>query len=127
MTTSLTTKEAPSRLANFLGWFSIAFGLAEIIAPRRLGRMVGVSGKGDLLQAYGLRELLSGLAILVSRRKAPWLWARVAGDAMDAATLAPGIYSLRKSQQLTSGIALAAVAAIGLLDIYAATQAQARQ
>lgn len=127
MATTLMRKDAPSKLANFLGWFSIALGLAEIFAPRRVGRMVGAEGKKDLLQAYGLREFLSGLGILVSRRKAPWLWARVAGDAIDVATLAPGLYSLRKSQQLTSGMALAAVAAIGLLDIYAAAQAQARR
>lgn len=112
---------------TFSDGFSIALGLAEIFAPRRVGRMVGAEGKKDLLQAYGIREFLSGLGILVSRRKAPWLWARVAGDAVDAATLAPSLYSLRKSQQLTSGVALAAVAAIGLLDIYAAAQAQARR
>jgi hypothetical protein len=125
--TTLARKQAPSKLANFLGWFSIALGLAELFAPRRVGRMVGVEGKPELLQAYGVREFLSGLGILASRQKAPWLWARVAGDAIDAAALAPGLYSLRKSRQLTSGMAVAAVAAIGLLDIYTALQAQARK
>ncbi len=118
--TTLVRKQAPSKLANFLGWFSIALGLAELFAPRRVGRMVGVEGKPELLQAYGVREFLSGLGILAS----PWLWARVAGDAVDAATLSPGLYSMRKSRQLTSGMAVAAVAAIGLLDIYTAVQAQ---
>lgn len=126
--TALVTKESrPLTLANFLGWFSIALGLAEIFAPRRVGRMTGVEGHRDLLQAYGLREFLSGLGILASRRKAPWLWARVAGDALDLATLAPGLYSFRKNRQLASGLAVAAVAGIGLLDLYCAIQAQDRR
>ncbi len=127
MTTMLMKQTRSSKLANFLGWFSIALGLAELFAPRRVGRMVGVEGDGSLVQAYGLRELLGGVGILAARQKAPWLWARVAGDLMDMATLAPGLYSIRRNRQLASGLAVAAVAAIGLLDIYSAAQAQGQR
>ncbi|AZG78600.1 hypothetical protein EHO51_11310 [Methylocystis rosea] len=114
-----------SKLANFLGWFSIALGLAELFAPRRVGSMVGVDG--SLVQAYGLREFLGGVGILAARQKAPWLWARVAGDVLDMVTLAPGLYSIRRNRQLASGLAVIAVAAIGLLDIYSAAQAQGQR
>jgi hypothetical protein len=127
MTTLVTQQGRPVKLANFLGWFSIALGLAELFAPRQVGRMVGVEGNGSLLQAYGLREFLGGLGILASRQKAPWLWARVAGDAIDLATLAPGLYSIRRNRQLASGLAVAAVAAVALLDIYGAAQAQGQR
>ena len=98
MTALVTNETRASKLANFLGWFSIALGLAEFFAPRRVGRMVGVEGNGSLLQAYGLREFFAGVGILASRRKAPWLWARVVGDALDLATLAPGLYSIRRNR-----------------------------
>lgn len=126
MTTMVMKETRTSKLANFLGWFSIALGLAELFAPRRVGRMVGVEGDGSLVQAYGLREFLGGVGILAARQKAPWLWARVAGDVLDMATLAPGLYS-RRNRQLASGLAVIAVAAIGLLDIYSAAQAQGQR
>jgi len=127
MTTMVMKETRSAKLANFLGWFSIALGLAELFAPRRVGRMVGVEGDGSLVQAYGLRELLAGVGILAARQKAPWLWARVAGDVLDMATLAPGLYSIRRNRQLASGLAVAAVAAIGLLDVYSAAQAQGQR
>ena len=127
MTTMLMKDTRSSKLANFLGWFSIALGLAELFAPRRVGRMVGVEGDGSFVQAYGLRELLGGVGILAARQKAPWLWARVAGDVLDMATLAPGLYSIRRNRQFASGLAVVAVAAIALLDIYGAAQAQGQR
>ncbi|WP_246695612.1 hypothetical protein [Methylocystis rosea] len=127
MSTMVMKETRSSKLANFLGWFSIALGLAELFAPRRVGRMVGVEGDGSLVQAYGLRELLGGVGILAARQKAPWLWARVAGDVLDMATLAPGLYNIRRNRQLASGLAVAAVAAIALLDIYGAAQAQGQR
>ena len=35
------TRSAES-LANALGWFSIGLGVAQLVAPRELGRLVGV-------------------------------------------------------------------------------------
>lgn len=125
---SLIEKETrPLKLANFLGWSSLALGLVEIVAPRQVGRLVGVHGNRDLLKVYGAREVLAGLGILISRRKAPWLWARVVGDALDLATLAPGLTSFKRNRRLASGLAVAAVAGVALLDIYCAAQAQDRR
>src|SRR4051794_31635707 len=81
------------QLAQGLGWFSIALGVAELVAPRSLARALGMEGNESLLQAYGAREIGTGIAILSSRRPAPWLWGRVAGDALDIATLACGMTS----------------------------------
>ena len=68
-------------LAAALGWFSIAIGLAEIIAPHVISRLIGVRGDHRvLLRVFGLREIASGLGILSQRNPAGWLWSRVAGD-----------------------------------------------
>jgi len=75
------------KTARALGWFSIALGLVELLAPKRLGKAVGMPDRPGLLRAYGLREIASGALLLARPRKAPWVWARVGGDALDLATL----------------------------------------
>ena len=81
------------RLAEALGWFSVGIGVATLMAPRPVARMIGVSDGEPgrwLLRLVGLRELVSGLGILNHRRPTGWLWGRVAGDAMDLGLLALG-------------------------------------
>src|SRR4051812_46003204 len=81
-------KWSPERMAEGLGWFSIGLGVAEVLAPRQLGRMIGLRRKHTfLLRLLGLREIASGLGILSKQRPAGWLWSRVGGDALDLALL----------------------------------------
>jgi len=77
------------RLARGLGWFSIGLGLAELLAPALVARLAGGRGRHTgLIRLYGLREIASGVAIFSQGRKpAGAVWTRVAGDAMDLATL----------------------------------------
>ena len=69
--------------ARGLGWFSIGLGVAEVLMPRTIGRAVGISGGRALLFVYGLREIATGIGILKAKNQTPWLWGRVAGDALD--------------------------------------------
>ncbi|MFY4728236.1 hypothetical protein, partial [Nitrospira sp. BLG_2] len=65
-----------------LGLFGIGLGLAELMAPRRLARMIGAPPEYDgLVRAMGLREVASGVGILTQRAPATAVWSRVAGDA----------------------------------------------
>jgi uncharacterized membrane protein len=77
------------RVARGLGWFSIGLGLAEIFAPRLVARVCGGSGRHTgIIRLYGLRAVAAGLMIFSQGRKpAAGVWSRVAGDAMDLATL----------------------------------------
>ena len=76
------------RLAKGLGWFSIGLGLAEVIAPKSLARLVGSEGNHTLLiRLMGLREITAGVGILTNRKPTGWMWARVAGDALDLTCL----------------------------------------
>src|SRR5215211_8122595 len=78
-------------LARGLVWFSIGLGLAEVIAPRALARALGMEGTETVIRAYGMREIATGVGILASEDPTPWIWGRVAGDALDLATLATGL------------------------------------
>lgn len=80
---------SPEQMAKCLGWFSVGLGVAQIVAPRKVARLIGVGPRFYyLMRMMGLRELTSGLGILTQRRPAGWLWSRVGGDAMDLALLA---------------------------------------
>jgi len=109
------------RLAHGLAWFSISLGLAELLAPRLVSRLVGGNGKyASLIRVYGARELLSGLLIFgQGSRPAAAVWSRVAGDAVDIATLAAAGASARTNK---GGVALAAASVLGVtaLDVYCA-------
>lgn len=117
-------RRSAETLARGLGWFSIGLGLAELLAPRALARTLGMQGSERLLQAYGLREVATGVGILMARQPAPWIWGRVGGDGLDLATLMPGL-SDRNPQQANVGLALAAVAGVTVLDIVCATELSA--
>ena len=100
-----------------LGWFSLGLGLAELLAPRQLSRGAGIRQNKSLLQGYGLREIVTGLGILLSQNPRPWIWGRVAGDVLDVATVA-ATADPKKPARL--GISTLALLGAGLTDLYAA-------
>jgi hypothetical protein len=102
-------------LAQGLGWFSIGLGLAELLAPRSIARALGMEERTGLIRAYGAREVAAGVGILTQKDPTPWVWGRVAGDALDLATLAGGL-DRRNPRRGNVGIALAAVAGVTILD-----------
>ena len=109
------------RVARGLGWFSIGLGLAQIAAPRRVARMLGVdddeANRGTLL-AIGVRELASGVGILTRERPIGPVWTRVGGDVMNLALLGRALgRDDAHRNRLTA--ATAAVVGLTILDILA--------
>jgi len=102
-------------LARSLGWFSLGLGLAELVAARDLCRVLGLEGRETLVQAYGAREVATGIAILMSHDPTPWMWGRVGGDAIDIATLATG-FGDDNPQKANLAVATAAVLGVTVLD-----------
>jgi uncharacterized membrane protein len=111
-------------LAKGLGWFSIGLGLAQIASPQGVNRLIGVRDDEDnrnLMRGIGLRELTAGFGILSKQRPSGWLWARVAGDAMDLSLLGKALTS-DDAQHGRVAAAAAAVAGITALDLYSSLQ-----
>jgi hypothetical protein len=113
------------KLAYQLGWFSIALGATELLAARRLTRALGMHGQERLIRAYGVREIVKGIGILTAPDPVPWLWGRVAGDAIDLATLAYAYPD--NARQRNVAIAIANVAAVTAFDVMCAQQLSAVQ
>jgi hypothetical protein len=112
-----------------LGWFSVGLGLAEVAAPRRMARVIGLpptSSTTRMLQTFGARKIGNGLAILAQPDNATWLWSRVAGDALDLASLAT---AARSSSSDTTRATFATVSVLGVaaLDLICARQLQSER
>jgi uncharacterized membrane protein len=107
-------------LAQFLGWFSIGLGTAQVAAPRTLCKLVGASGDGlapRLMRLMGVREISHGTGILIRPRPTMWLWSRVAGDVVDLSLLAlVGV----KNRRARTVVAIADVLAVTVSDVYEA-------
>jgi len=102
-------------MARALGWFSIGLGLAELLAPRALGRALGMPDSAGLLRTYGIREIATGIGILASKDPTPWVWARVAGDALDVTTLGTALIS--GNNKTGAALGLASVAGVTFADL----------
>jgi hypothetical protein len=111
------SNRSPSHgLANALGFLSLGLGAAELMAPKAMAKWLGMRHGAPILQAYGAREIASGMGILATSNKAPAMWSRVAGDALDIASLV-SVAIERPSKRRNAAIALAAVAGVTALDI----------
>lgn len=106
------------RLGFGLGVFSIALGAAELFAPRRIAGALGAPGAEGLVRGYGVRELVAGVGLIANPAHATLVWGRVAGDALDLATL--GVAARRSPRNGLVWGAIAAVAGVTLLDILTA-------
>jgi hypothetical protein len=115
---------ASDRIARNLGWFSLALGALEILAPTRITHALGMEGEEWLVRAYGFREIAAGVLSLSTDKKVG-LWSRVAGDGLDMATLVGGLhYDNPKKDNVA--VALLIVGGITLLDMATAQEVTAR-
>ena len=107
------------QLAIGLGWFSIALGLAEVAAPGRVARLIGLPEDAttrSTLRGLGAREIANGIAILSEPDNSKWVWARVGGDVMDLSLLGATLQAEDTLLGRTVGAA-AALLGVTALDV----------
>jgi uncharacterized membrane protein len=102
-------------LARGMGWFSLALGATELVAPRAFARLIGAPETPSLTRVLGLREIASGVGILSEKRPVGWMWSRVAGDVMDLAYLGAA-FGARNARAGRLALATAAVAGATAID-----------
>lgn len=119
VTRSMTPAMRASRL---LGWVSFAIGAAELLAPRKVARAVGMNeDHTTLLRAYGVREVVAGVGAH-SVYPVPALWSRVAGDLLDLGTLAVAARQPGGGRDNRAWIAMGAVLGIAVIDAIVASK-----
>jgi uncharacterized membrane protein len=112
------------RRARGLGWFSLGLGVAQLLAPRRVARLIGIRDDErtcHIVQTIGVREISSGAAILTNTESAGPVWMRVVGDVMDLGLLGWAMQS-EDTERDRVVAATAAVAGITLIDALSAVQ-----
>ena len=118
-------------LARLLGWFGIALGIAEVIAPRRTSALMGTPRRSTgTLPVLGAREIATGVGILASGRPTGWLWTRVLGDVIDLTVLGRSLRGTRRSPRRTRLLgsigAVLAIAAVDVITAWVFTQRRRR-
>lgn len=118
--------------ARGLGWASVGIGLAELVAPAQVEKLLGLENRSHhhgILRVLGIRELMHGVSILTappqSETMAASLWSRVAGDVLDTAVLAVAATKTKRPGRFAAVAAL--VMGIGLLDALHTWQLQQQQ
>jgi|SRR5690349_9924625 uncharacterized membrane protein len=114
-------RSSANAIARGLGWFSLGLGVAEVIAPRAIGRVAGARKKESLIRSYGVREIVAGVGVLATTHSAGWLWARVAGDAVDLASLGAARAASRDGKK-SNALAIGSVAGVTALDLWCASR-----
>jgi len=114
-------KSSANGIARGLGWFSLGLGVAELIAPRAISRIAGARKKDSLIRFYGVREIVAGVGVLATTHSAGWLWARVAGDAVDLASLGAARAASRDGGK-KNALAIGSVAGVMALDVWCASR-----
>jgi uncharacterized membrane protein len=109
------------RFADGLGWFSVGLGLAELLVPEGVAKLIGVNNHRTLLRLLGLREFATGIGILKQPRPTGWLWGRVAGDVMDLTLLGKALQSPSANRGRTAA-AMAFVIGVTALDLVCSLQ-----
>jgi hypothetical protein len=84
------SQQSAQSLAQGLGWFSIALGLTEMLAPRSLTRSLGMEGHETLVQAYGLREIATASVFCRRNSRRPGYGAGSAAMRSISARFCPG-------------------------------------
>jgi hypothetical protein len=109
-----------AKLAKGLGIFSIALGLAEVLAPAQVGELIGVREKyRAVLPLLGIREIAHGVGILSQTKPTESVWSRVAGDAIDLAFLGAAFTGAENNKLRLTG-ATVAVLGVTALDVMCA-------
>jgi hypothetical protein len=117
---------ATAKLAKGLGVFSIALGLAEMLAPAQVGGMIGVSNRfRTFLPALGAREIAHGIGILSNAKPTTAVWTRVGGDVVDLAYLGAAFAAKETNKRRLVG-ATVAVLGVGILDMLCAQRLAAK-
>ncbi len=111
-----------AQLAQGLGWLSLGLGLAKVIAPRGVAKMIGVHGNHDgLLRCLGARDIASGIGILTRRKPAVGVWSRIGGDALELALLGRAL-AAPKADHARLAVTMATMAGVTALDVLCCQQ-----
>lgn len=110
------------QLSFMLGQNAIGLGVWGFLFPRAVNRVLGLGTAPEATRLlFGARELATGFTLASDPTRSDMLWARVAGDALDVAALAPLVRNDNPKRH-NARVALGLVLAVTALDLIAAVR-----
>ncbi len=106
------------KLGLGLGVFSIALGVTELLAAKRITSALDADGHEGLVRGFGAREIVAGIGLLGAPANSSGVWNRVAGDAMDLTALSAAAASAPRNKAVWGALAFVVGAAV--LDVIVA-------
>jgi hypothetical protein len=116
------------KLAKGMGLFSFGLGVAQLAAPDRVNKLIGVKDtpKARAIQrAVAIQELSAAQGIFAFSPPTPVLWSRVAGDVAHLGLLAKALDGKRNDKTKLART-IGAVAGIALVDALVSARYQSR-
>lgn len=104
----------PLVVVRAIGWGSMGFTLASVVAPRALGRAMGLGDRRGLVRVLGARDFVVGAGLAVAGDPTPWLRARLACEVGDAVLHGVGAVNGAFDRNRALTIAAGALALAGL-------------
>lgn len=112
-----------STLSGTLGLNAIALGVLGTFFPRRVSNFLGVNAsRGAVVSLFGLRELVSGYALVSDPTRTGALWSRVLFDVFDIAVLKAAADDPFNKKRGNARGALCVVLTVSALDLIAAVR-----
>ena len=103
-------------LVRPLGWFSLALGAAELLAPRKIADAHGAPEGDKVVRAFGAREIAAGAAVLARPNRAWPMALRAGGDLLDIGAAGMAARGARGGARKTALVSLATVVGFFVLD-----------
>jgi uncharacterized membrane protein len=110
------------RRAVGLGLLSVGLGTAQLFFPGQIASLIGVRNRTTsrlAMRALGLRELVTGIGLIINPRSGSWALARGAGDALDLALLHQKLGHAEGGRARIAATA-AAVVGVAAMDVVSA-------
>ncbi len=104
----------PLMVVRAIGWGSMGFTVASVVAPRALGRAMGLGDRRGLVRVLGARDFVVGAGLAVAGDPTPWLRARLACEVCDAVLHGVGALNgtFHRNRALTVAAGAVALAAL---------------
>ena len=100
------------QVSHGLGWFSIGLGVFQIFGAQQIAKRFDAYRYERVIKAFGMRGIGNGVALLGRPERPALMWGRVAGDALDLASLGTLAAGQPRNRFLWGAIAFVAGAAV---------------
>src|SRR5690349_13122050 len=116
ITNGRKNSSAMRKIAAGLGWFSVGMGVAEIVAPGAVSKLIGVKRKSSDTRWRGVRKLAAGIGLMQAPQSGMGLLTRAGANVLELSRMRSRSRR-RGSNSGRAAIGLAALAGVAAICV----------